>query len=88
MGLADSLVLLAVDEANGLEFDGVLVVEPAEVAARGLGGSEGDWTPTPRGLKTLYVAMTRPTKALWMLQSAGFPVSLPAGIFFSSSAQV
>jgi hypothetical protein len=88
MGLAASLVLLAVDEANGLEFDGVLVVEPAEVAARGLGGSEGDWTPTPRGLKTLYVAMTRPTKALWMLQSAGFPVSLPAGIFFSSSAQV
>ena len=69
-GLEDSLVLLRSDEANGLEFDAAIVVEAAEIA-RG-----GRPTPTPRGLRTLYVAMTRPTKVLRIVSSEPFPVEI------------
>jgi DNA helicase IV len=78
-GLSADLVLLAVDEANGLEFDGVVVVEPAEIAARGADASvERPGATTTRGLRTLYVAMTRPTTRLRIVGSRPFPVSLRA----------
>jgi DNA helicase IV len=76
-GLAASLVLLGVDEANGLEFDGVVVVEPAEIAARGAVASPEEPTAvTTRGLRTLYVAMTRPTTRLRIVGTRPFPVAL------------
>jgi superfamily I DNA/RNA helicase len=53
------LVLLAPEEAKGLEFDVVVLVEPAAVLER----SAGD----------LYVAMTRPTRALHVLHAAPLP---------------
>jgi DNA helicase IV len=53
------LVLLTPREAKGLEFDVVVLVEPADVLA----ASAGD----------LYVAMTRPTRALRVLHSAPLP---------------
>jgi DNA helicase IV len=78
-GLSANLVLLAVDEANGLEFDGVVVVEPAEIAARGADASiERPGASTTRGLRTLYVAMTRPTTRLRIVGSRPFPVILDA----------
>ena len=52
-GLFEPLVLLAADAANGLEFDSVVVVEPGVIAGE-----------TARGLRTLYVALTRPTQRL------------------------
>jgi DNA helicase IV len=76
-GLSAPLVLLAVDQANGLEFDAVVIVEPAEIAARGAERSVDGDEPTSRGLKTLYVAMTRPTKLLWIVGSRPFPIALP-----------
>ena len=72
-GLAAPLVLLPADEANGLEFDSVVVVEPALVAAGGAVGREGPPPVTTRGLRTLYVALTRPTRRLAVVHS-----SLPA----------
>ncbi|HMD47012.1 MAG TPA: hypothetical protein VKG43_12675, partial [Acidimicrobiales bacterium] len=61
-GLAASLVVLPADEANGLEFDAVVVVEPAVVASEGdPGGQDGPASapsPTTRGLRGLYVALT------------------------------
>jgi DNA helicase IV len=60
-GLSADLVVLAAEGANGLEFDAVVVVEPGQIANRGARGAEG---PTPRGLRTLYVALTRPTRRL------------------------
>jgi DNA helicase IV len=69
-GLEDSLVLLRSDEANGLEFDAAIVVEAAEIARAGRPA------PTPRGLRTLYVAMTRPTKVLRVISSERFPVEM------------
>lgn len=59
------LVLLTPREAKGLEFDVVVLVEPAEVLA----GSAGD----------LYVAMTRPTRALRVLHDAPLPAGWAAG---------
>ena len=64
-GLAAGLVVLPADETNGLEFDSVIVVEPSLVAAVGDDtGGEGPPVATTRGLRTLYVAFTRPTKRL------------------------
>ena len=45
--------LLPVDLANGLEFDGAIVVEPASVVDE-----------SPQGLRRLYVALTCPTRRL------------------------
>jgi DNA helicase IV len=71
-GLGADLVVLGAEGAHGLEFDAVIVVEPAEIAARGgpLGAS------SPRGLRTLYVALTRPTRRLRVLHAAALPPSV------------
>lgn len=53
------LVVLTPREAKGLEFDVVVLVEPAEV----IDASAGD----------LYVAMTRPTRALHVLHDRPLP---------------
>jgi DNA helicase IV len=49
----ERVTLLTVEEAKGLEFDGVLVVAPEEIVS----GS-------PRGWNDLYVALTRATQRL------------------------
>lgn len=54
-----ALVVLTPGQAKGLEFDAVVLVEPAEVLA----GSPGD----------LYVAMTRPTHALHVVHADDLP---------------
>jgi DNA helicase IV len=76
-GLAAGLVVLPADETNGLEFDSVIVVEPSLIAAVGdeVAG-EGPPVPTTRGLRTLYVAFTRPTRRLTVLHAEPLPVEL------------
>jgi DNA helicase IV len=76
-GLAAGLVLLPADETNGLEFDAVVVVEPALVAAVG-DDVAGEQPPvaTTRGLRTLYVALTRPTRRLAVVHAEPLPVAL------------
>ena len=76
-GLAAALVVLPADETNGLEFDSVIVLEPALIAAVGDDGAgEGPPVPTTRGLRTLYVAMTRPTRRLSLVYADPLPVDL------------
>jgi superfamily I DNA/RNA helicase len=76
-GLAAGLVLLPADETNGLEFDAVVVVEPALVAAVGEDmAGEGPPVATTRGLRTLYVALTRPTRRLAIVHAEPLPVPL------------
>lgn len=72
-GLAADLVVIAAEGANGLEFDAVVVAEPMDIARRG--APEGS-NETARGLRTLYVAMTRPTRRLAIVASRGLPVTL------------
>lgn len=71
-GLSADLVVLAAEGANGLEFDAVVVVNPARIARRG----SRDGAPTARGLRTLYVAMTRPTRRLSIISSEPLPASI------------
>ena len=76
-GLAAGLVVLPADETNGLEFDSVIVVEPSLVAAVGdEPAGEGPPVATTRGLRTLYVALTRPTRRLAVLHAEPLPVEL------------
>ena len=76
-GLAAGLVVLPADETNGLEFDSVVVVEPSLLAAVG-DEPPGEAPPvaTTRGLRTLYVALTRPTKRLAVVHTEPLPVDL------------
>ncbi|MGW9300453.1 ATP-dependent DNA helicase [Streptomyces cyaneofuscatus] len=57
--------VLAAAQAKGMEYDHVLVVEPATIADRG-----------PSGLRQLYVALTRSTQSLTVLHSAPLPEAL------------
>jgi DNA helicase IV len=59
-----SVPILTPRQAKGLEFDHVVVVEPALIAEEG-----GD-----SGLRELYVALTRPTKSLAVVYSRPLPM--------------
>ena len=61
-----SVPVLTPREAKGLEFDHVVVVEPALIVEEG-----GD-----AGLRELYVALTRPTKTLAVVHSRPLPEGL------------
>ncbi|HEY1444898.1 MAG TPA: AAA family ATPase [Acidimicrobiales bacterium] len=76
-GLAAGLVLLPADETNGLEFDSVIVVEPSLIASVGdEPAGEAPPVATTRGLRTLYVALTRPTRRLTILHADPLPVDV------------
>ncbi len=76
-GLAAGLVVMPADETNGLEFDSVVVVEPSLIAAVGdEPAGEAPPVATTRGLRTLYVALTRPTKRLTIVHADPLPVDL------------
>src|SRR6201987_5466163 len=60
--------ILTPRQAKGLEFDHVVVVEPAAVA------DQGD-----RGLRELYVALTRPTKTLVVVHARPLPEPVGRG---------
>jgi hypothetical protein len=61
------VVVLPVSSAKGLEFDSVVLVEPAELVAE-----------SPRGLNDLYVALTRATQRLTVVHRAPLPAVLSA----------
>jgi DNA helicase IV len=61
-----ALPVLTPREAKGLEFDHVVVVEPASIVDEG-----GD-----AGLRELYVALTRPTKTLTVVHARPLPAPL------------
>jgi DNA helicase IV len=63
--LESRVVLLTTRQTKGLEFDSVLVVDPAGIVAE-----------SPRGHSDLYVALTRATQRLGILHDAALPPSL------------
>jgi DNA helicase IV len=63
--LESPVVVLSVKQAKGLEFDAVLIAEPAEIVAE-----------SPRGLSDLYVALTRATQRLGVLHTGTVPDAL------------
>jgi DNA helicase IV len=66
-GMTRGVTVVDATAAKGLEFDAVVVVEPAAIA--------GD---DARGLRLLYVAMTRPIQHLSILHAAPLPALLVA----------
>ena len=63
--LVSPVVVLPVGRAKGLEFDAVIVVEPAEILAE-----------SPRGANDLYVALTRATQRLAVVHAQPLPPML------------
>jgi len=63
--LTEPVVVLTVRQAKGLEFDSVLVVDPAGILAE-----------SPRGTNDLYVALTRSTRRLGVLPDGPLPAML------------
>jgi DNA helicase IV len=57
--------LLAPEQVKGLEFDDVVVVEPAAVVAA-----------SERGLSDLYVALSRPTRRLVVVHHDPLPAGM------------
>jgi DNA helicase IV len=64
-GLDAPVTLVPVDVVKGLEFDSVVVVEPAAIVAESF-----------NGLQALYVSLTRATKRLTVVHSAPLPPEL------------
>jgi DNA helicase IV len=60
--LLNTVALMTVRQAKGLEFDAVVVVQPDEIIA-----------DSPRGLSDLYVAITRATRRLAVLHTTDLP---------------
>ncbi len=67
--LDEALTLLTIEDAKGLEFDSVTVVEPARIVRE-----------TPQGLRALYVAFTRATRRLVIVHSEAMPAPLAGAI--------
>ena len=59
------IAVLTVAESKGLEFDSVVVVDPAGIVAE-----------SPRGIADLYVALTRATQRLGVVHSGDLPAML------------
>jgi DNA helicase IV len=62
VGLARAIAVLTPQEAKGLEFDTVIVVEPQRIVDE-----------IARGGAALYVAMTRPTQRLHLVTTGALP---------------
>lgn len=58
----EPVVVLGPEQAKGLEFDNVVVVEPAQVVAE-----------SPQGLRALFVALTRTTDRLALVHAEELP---------------
>jgi DNA helicase IV len=63
------VAVLTPREAKGMEFDHVIVVEPAQIVEE---AAEG------QGLRELYVALTRPTRTLVLVHARPLPPELKA----------
>jgi DNA helicase IV len=61
------VTVLTIGQAKGLEFDAVVLVDPAAIVAE-----------SPRGLNDLYVGLTRTTHRLTIVHSGELPRSLDA----------
>jgi DNA helicase IV len=65
--LESRVAVLTVAQARGLEFDSVIVVDPAAILAE-----------SPRGRSDLYVALTRATQRLGVIHPGPLPAELAA----------
>ncbi len=74
--LTSPVVVLTVKQAKGLEFDCVLIADPAGLLAE-----------SPRGLNDLYVALTRATQQVGVVHDGPLPAVLSDSARLSSPAR-
>jgi DNA helicase IV len=67
--LDEGISIIAAELAKGLEFDAVVVVEPAQIIGDHPGG-------TQRGYRTLFVALTRATQRVAVVHAQPLPLEL------------
>jgi superfamily I DNA/RNA helicase len=67
--LDERVTLLTIEDAKGLEFDAVTVVEPARIVQE-----------TRQGLRALYVAFTRATQMLSIVHADALPATVAAAL--------
>jgi DNA helicase IV len=67
--LDERVTLLTIEDAKGLEFDAVTVVEPARIVRE-----------TRQGLRALYVAFTRATQMLSIIHADALPATVAAAL--------
>jgi DNA helicase IV len=67
-GLTRDIALMTPQDAKGLEFDSVIVVDPAGIVAA-----------SERGAGALYVAMTRATQRLYLVADGDLPAGIALG---------
>ena len=91
--LEDGITVVAAEMAKGLEFDAIVVVEPAAIIADGADALDGSNAPegageldgsgsgagVANGHRVLYVALTRATQRVTIVHAAALPPSLTAG---------
>ena len=65
VSLEDDVSVVPVGSVKGLEFDGIVVVEPGLIAEE-----------SPQGLRALYVSLTRATKQLTLVHAEPLPAVL------------
>lgn len=65
--ISSDITVLSAQEAKGLEFDSVVIVDPAAIIAE-----------SERGAAALYVAMTRPTQRLIFAEAQELPIGIAA----------
>ncbi len=75
--LENPVVVLSVRQVKGLEFDAVLIADPAEILAE-----------SPRGLNDLYVALTRATRRVGVVHSGKVPGVLTGLSPIGSAAEI
>jgi hypothetical protein len=75
--LESPVVVLSVRQVKGLEFDSVLIADPAQIIA-----------DSPRGLNDLYVALTRATQRLGVVYSGELPGVLAGLSPIGSAAEI
>ncbi len=68
-GLDAPVTLVTIDEVKGLEFDSVVIVEPAALLRE-----------AAQGLRALYVALTRSTRRLVLVHDEPLPAVLARGV--------
>ena len=73
-GLNAPITLIDVPSAKGLEFDSVVVVEPAQIVRE-----------AEQGLRALYVALTRTTRRLVVVHGQPLPGALARGLTKAAS---
>jgi DNA helicase IV len=74
-GLSATITLLDLPAVKGLEFDSVIVAEPAAIVAEG-----------SHGMQALFVALTRPTRRLVIMHALPLPDALVTGLERGRSA--